>query len=115
MSYPGADNAEPSGYSFADLGGLDGVIGGWREQRDEIEQDGTLLAHAVHGLRPSAHDVVTAGYFVALGATFGVFHHHNNEMARYTTDYARNLAASRLQMSVTEDGVRAAFSREGDG
>lgn len=115
MSYPGADNAEPSGYSFADLGGLDEVIGGWREQRDEIEQDGTLLADAVHGLRPSAHDVVTAEYYVALGATFGVFHQHNSEMARYTTDYARNLAASRLQMSVTDDGVRAAFSREGDG
>lgn len=101
-------------YVYADLGELDEIISGWETQGDDVRIDENLLTDAYFSLTPGTADVVTTHYFAALGDTFDVFYQHTSEMSAYIAHHAAKLQASRQLIALTEDGIAATYSVDGD-
>src|SRR5262245_55502051 len=56
------NHADADGYVFADRDELDGVIGNWQNEGDDIRGAGDLLTEAYYSIRSPASDVITQGY-----------------------------------------------------
>lgn len=102
--------ADADGFVFADYEELDGVIGDWRTERDDIHGAEKLLAEAYLSTKSPAGDEITHDYLAALRDACMGYYKYNRSMSQYTEEYLQRLMDCRQVLGATEDANTAAFT-----
>jgi hypothetical protein len=91
-------------FMFASIEELDGVITQWRNQLEEIRQDGRRIRDAAAFIAPPAGDSMSTKMADTTMQSLEALYKHNLEMRNYAEAYIQKLEASRASLVNTEEG-----------